>query len=91
MLIFGFIIAILMIALPFAYIVSRRQNEHEERKLELEARRAEAERGTDPAGRKLEERVRVLERIVTDRGQDLARQIEDLRRIEGAVDKERAR
>ena len=37
-LIFGFILTILMMVLPFAYVVNQRVQAHEERKLELEAR-----------------------------------------------------
>lgn len=78
--IFGSILLGLMIILPMAYLFQKRSNEHEERKLELLARAEEAKsgRGGEPY-RKLEERVRVLERIATDRGADLALEIEQLR------------
>ena len=36
-LVFGFILVILMLVLPFAYIVNQRVQAHEERKLELSA------------------------------------------------------
>lgn len=51
-----------------------------ERQLELEASMV-AEKAAQYAAQteRLEQRVRVLERIVTDRGSDLAGQIEDLR------------
>mgnify|MGYP001239615942 CR=1 FL=1 len=85
--IFGAIILILLVVLPMAYMFQKRSNEHEERKLELLARAEEAKSGTGGvAYRKLEERIRVLERIATDRGADLALEIEQLRdapRIEG--------
>lgn len=54
---------------------------YKQRKAELEAevrRAARAERSDDYA-EMLEERVRVLERIATDRGHDIAHQIEALR------------
>lgn len=78
--IFGSIILILLVVLPMAYLFQRRANEHEERKLELLARAEEAKSGHGgEAYRKLEERIRVLERIATDRGADLALEIEQLR------------
>jgi len=51
-----------------------------ERQLELEAKMV-AEKAAQYASHteRLEERVRVLERIVTDKGADLAHQIEQLR------------
>jgi len=82
LLIFGFIILLVTIVFPFVMFTHRRTNEHEERKLELLARAEEAKSGggvSNGAYRKLEERVRVLERIATDKGSDLALQIEQLR------------
>ena len=84
-LIFGFILVIATIALTAGTIIQRRNNEHEERKLELLARTEEAKAGRGASGdayRKLEERVRVLERIATDKGTDLAQQIEHLRDLD---------
>lgn len=82
MLIFGFILTTLLIVMPMAYVFQKRAAEHEERKLELKARAEEAKSGR-PSGsgdyRKLEERVRVLERIATDSDHNLALQIEQLR------------
>lgn len=82
-LIFGFILSLLMVILPFAYIINKRVNEHEERKLEIKARIEEAKAQQAMHGRQLsddmEDRMRVLERIVTDPGADLSRQIEELR------------
>ncbi|WP_209348319.1 hypothetical protein [Pontixanthobacter sp. CEM42] len=86
-LIFTFILIIASIALGVGSSIHRRANEHEERKLELLARTKEAESGggvSTEAYKKLEDRVRVLERIATDRGQDLASQIEDLRGLPDA-------
>jgi len=52
----------------------------QERRLEIEATKV-AEKAAQYAAQteRLEERVRVLERIVTDRGVDLAQEIESLR------------
>lgn len=58
----------------------KRRLTNRERELELQARAAEARGRTGDADvTKLESRLRVLERIATDRGQDLAMQIEGLR------------
>mgnify|MGYP001181489353 FL=1 len=85
-LIFGFILAVIMLVLPFAYIVNQRVQGHEERKLELKARAEEAKaeqlRFSNGDYSKMEERVRVLERIATDGDNKLALQIEQLRDIE---------
>lgn len=89
LLIFGFILTLLAIILPFAYAVNRKVTDHEERKLELEARIAEAKAAEGTRGdadyRKFEERLRVLERIATDGNTALAAQIEHLRTLE-AID-----
>ena len=85
-LIFGFILAVIMLVLPFAYIVNQRVQGHEERKLELKARAEEAKaeqlRFSNGDYSKMEERVRVLERIATDGDNKLALQIEQLRDLE---------
>ena len=81
--IFGFVLVILTIVFPFAAIMHKRNVAHEERKLELQARALEAKsNGGSAEFRKLEERVRVLERIATDNKQDLALQIESLRDLQ---------
>ena len=81
--IFGFILLISSLALSAAHMFHRRAVEHEERKLELKARIAEAQKGERTLGNEavqhIEDRLRVIERIVTDPGADLSRQIEDLR------------
>lgn len=83
LLIFGFVLVTLMIVFPFAAFMHKRNVAHEERKLELLARAEEAKNGAESADfRKLEERVRVLERIATDSKQDLALQIEQLRDLQ---------
>ncbi len=88
-LIFSFILTTLLIVMPMAYVFQRRAAEHEERKLELIARAEEA-RATEKSGggnyRKLEERVRVLERIATDGNHALAMQIEELRDLQEIED-----
>lgn len=90
--IFGFVLIILMIVFPFAAIMHKRNVAHEERKLELLARAQEAKNGGESAEfRKLEERVRVLERIATDGKQDLALQIEQLRDLQEIDDLTTAR
>ena len=83
LLIFSFVLVIATIALTMAQVFHRRTVRHEERKLELQAQIANAQSGeatvSTDAYRKLEERVRVLERIATDGNDDLALQIESLR------------
>lgn len=90
LLIFGFVLLVSSLALRFATNAHKRSVEHEERKLELLARKAEAEAGGISGGgdyRKLEERVRVLERIATDGNHALATQIESLRELDALEDK----
>lgn len=82
--IFSFIILAGLIVFGFATKVHQRSVAHEERRLELKARIAEAKAGTGgEPNRKLEERVRVLERLATDRpgitSASLADEIESLR------------
>lgn len=88
-LIFAFILAIVMMVLPFAYFVNQRVQEHEARKLELEARveeaKAEQLRFSNGDYAKMEERVRVLERIATDSNHALASQIDELRMLDNAA------
>jgi hypothetical protein len=80
---FTLVVSALMI---FAMLVSayKRRLDFKMKKLELEASARTA--GAEPAPSRrddrtdlLEDRVRVLERIATDRGQDIAHQIEALR------------
>jgi hypothetical protein len=73
----GIVIAVLItLGTSFQRWVAYKQRKVE---VEAEANRARlAERSDDSAGI-LEERVRVLERIATDRGLDVAHQIEALR------------
>lgn len=76
-------IALIVIGLPviFMMIVANRFFRLREKKLEIEALNA-AEKAAQYASRsnELEERVRVLEQIVTDRGVETASQIEALRK-----------
>lgn len=82
-LIFGFVLTTLLIVLTFGTIAGQRSRQHRLQKLEIqarieEARAAQAMRSNEIQSH-LEDRVRVLERIVTDPGADLSRQIESLR------------
>lgn len=92
-LIFGFVLTLVIVATMTAHLIHRRVIRHEERKLELEARIEEAKasqvRTETAAGNKLEERVRVLERIATDGNHALAAQIEELRAIDSLDDARR--
>ncbi|WP_271077226.1 hypothetical protein [Aurantiacibacter sp. MUD61] len=93
MLIFGFVLLGALIVFPFAYIMNKRVQDHAERKLELEARieEAKAAQAARPSETQahLEDRLRVVERIVTDPSADLSRQIEDLRELK--LDAEKVR
>lgn len=75
-------IAFIVIGLPSLALfglVSLRYR-HREKKLELEAQIAAAQAAaTNPRPDLLEQRVRVLERIVTDKGMNVAEEIERLR------------
>jgi hypothetical protein len=89
-LIFGFILTMMLIIMPMAYLFQRRAAEHEERRLVLIARAEEAkasEKNGSGTYRKLEERVRVLERIATDGNHALAMQIEELRDLHEIEDR----
>lgn len=74
-----FIVAVPLI-LIFGRSTIRQILEHREKRMELEARIA-AEKTAQYAAHneRLEQRVRVLERIVTDKGIDIADEIEQLR------------
>ena len=99
LLIFGFVLAILLIVLTFGTLAGNRSRAHKLQRLELEARIAEAKAGQAATGntehRQLEERIRVLERIATDGNHALASQIEELRDLREIEDhtapRERAR
>ena len=73
-------VALVAIVLGMAQDTFQTWLKHKERQMELMANKT-AEQAAQYAAKaqKLEARVRVLERIATDRGSDLAMQIEDLR------------
>lgn len=81
--IFMFVLAAAFLVLCMAQLFHRRAVRHEERKLELklEIERARAAQGDAMRENTalLEDRMRVLERIVTDPSADLSRQINNLR------------
>ncbi|NCP25237.1 MAG: hypothetical protein GW854_13995 [Erythrobacter sp.] len=74
------IVALVTIVLGIAQDTFQTWLKHKERQMELMANKT-AEQAAQYAAKaqKLEARVRVLERIATDRDSDLAMQIEDLR------------
>ena len=78
------LIVLIVVGLPviliFGQPLMRRYMEFHEKKLEIEARLT-AEKAAQYAAHteRLEQRVRVLERIVTDKGIDVADEIERLR------------
>lgn len=90
-LIFAFVLTILLIVLTFGTIAGQRSRAHKERKLELQARAEEAKaeqlRYSNGDYSKMEERVRVLERIATDGNHALASQIEELRKLDRIEDR----
>lgn len=81
-----FIIAMLL-SFVVAVVVIRTIGEVWLRHLRLKERQLEVQAAASANGdpeqsakqERLEQRIRVLERLATDRGQDLAREIEDLR------------
>lgn len=79
LLIFGFILAIVTIVAVGVNRIVARNLDHKER---MALRRSDASQSGDDKYRKLEERVRVLERIATDGNHALASQIEQLRDLQ---------
>ena len=81
LLVFFSIVAVAVLALMLMLTnAHKRALDFKLRKLELEAQaRQAATAPPDDRAELLEDRVRVLERIATDRGQDIAHQIERLR------------
>ena len=75
------ICALGIVFLGVAFSAYSRRLTFRQRQLELEAqvRIAGLQGASDAQAGKLEQRVRVLERIATERGQDIAHQIEALR------------
>ena len=76
----AFIVIGLPVILIFGQPLIRRMIEHRERRMEIEAQMT-AEKAAQYAAQteRLEQRVRVLERIVTDKGIVVADEIEQLR------------
>ena len=75
------VVVLLIVVLGMAYSAYENRLKFKQRKLELELE-AKKTRGGDASAdtiAKLEQRMRVLERIATDRGHDIAVQIEALR------------
>ena len=78
------LVAFMVVGLPvlliFGLPILRRLLDHREKRMEIEARMT-AEKAAQYAAHtdRLEQRVRVLERIVTDKGIDVADEIERLR------------
>ena len=75
------LIAFIVVGLPTiaVYGLVSRVYRHRERKLELEAQIAAAKSVDGEYTRRFEERLRVVERIVTDQGHGVAHEIEQLR------------
>lgn len=73
------VLALLVPLAPFLMVCFIVWTRHQRRMAEMQLRVAADEAASSEAYARLEERVRVLERIVTDRGTDLAAQIEALR------------
>lgn len=78
LLIFGFVLTIIVIVTLGVNLIVRRAFDHKER---MANRRSAGDVSKDDF-RKLEERIRVLERIATDNNHDLALQIEQLRDVQ---------
>ncbi|MBY6127996.1 hypothetical protein KUW15_04645 [Qipengyuania aquimaris] len=91
MLIFGFILTIASLGMVTGVLIHRSQLRADERKLELKAQieqaRAEQARFQKGDYSKVEERLRVLERIATDSNHALASQIDELRALDAVEDK----
>jgi hypothetical protein len=74
------VVVLLIVVLGMAYSAYETRLKFKQRKLELEAGKANAgDNASAQTIAELEQRVRVLERIATDRGHDVAAQIEALR------------
>lgn len=79
-LILAFFVIVIPVVLGVANDMLKRWLKHKEQAMELMASQT-AEKGAQYASHvdRLEQRMRVLERIATDRGANLAAEIEDLR------------
>jgi hypothetical protein len=78
--------AVVIAAIAMIFAIYSRQLSFRQRKLELEAQASQAGPGSVELVARLEKRVRVLERLATDRGQDVAVQIEALREERALAD-----
>ncbi len=82
----GVMIPIFALSIPIVAIWSKHQQKIAEMQLKATAEKAAQYATTNT---QLEDRVRVLERIVTDKGYDVASQIEalrDARKVEALID-----
>ena len=90
-LILGFVLTVASLAMGTGIFIHRTQIRSDQRKLELKAQieqaRAEQARYEKGDYGKMEERVRVLERIATDSNHALASQIEELRALDAIEDR----
>lgn len=88
---FALLIPILALSIPIVAIWTKHRTKIAEMQINATAELS-AEKAAQYAQhtRELEERVRVLERIVTDKGFDTAYQIEALRRESASLDDRRA-
>lgn len=78
--IFSFILVTTIVSFMFGSGIHKRQIAYKERKDAIERERADGNSGgSNEKVKQLEERVRVLERLATDRGQTLADEINALR------------
>ena len=74
------VVVFMIVVLGIAYSAYETRLKFKQRQLELEADKATSRDGASAQTfAELEKRVRVLERIATERGQDVAAQIEALR------------
>lgn len=89
-LIFAFVLTVASLAMGTGIFIHRSQIRADERKLQLtadiEKARAEQARYQKGDANKIEERLRVLERIATDGNHALAAQIEELRALDALED-----
>lgn len=79
------VVVLLITVLGMIYSAYERRLKFKERQLEIEAGKANSgDHASAQTIAELEKRVRVLERIATDRGHDVAAQIEALRENRGS-------
>ena len=78
--IFSFVVLLTLISFGFGSAIHKRQIAYKERKEAIEREREDRNpSASDERFKMLEDRVRVLERLATDRGTTLADEIEALR------------